>query len=123
MPSKIFEAMSLGSYVRLLHRFKAQRLVLRSGKPLQVALASSWIPPSELPEVPLSQHDLLAVVEQLGLKTASGSGLQPVPGSSHRASFCYHGTSLDTLVLHVTRLLPGGISDVIRFTIQIPGPL
>eukprot|EP00439_Symbiodinium_sp_Y106_P056457 s658_g7.t3 len=107
MPSKIFEAMSLGSYVRLLHRFKAQRLVLRSGKPLQVALASSWIPPSELPEVPLSQHDLLAVVEQLGLKTASGSGLQPVPGSSHRASLCYHGTSLDTLVLHVTRLLPG----------------
>ncbi|CAE6970429.1 unnamed protein product [Symbiodinium sp. CCMP2592] len=106
MPPKIFEAMGLNSYVRLLHRFKAQRLVLRSGKPLQVALASSWVPPSELPEVPLSQHDLLAVVEQLGLKTA-GSGLQPIPGSSHRASLCYHGTSLDTLVLHVTRLLPG----------------
>ncbi|CAE7760406.1 unnamed protein product [Symbiodinium sp. CCMP2456] len=106
LPAKIFEAMSLGSYVRLLHSFKAQRLVLRSGKPLQVALASSWIPPSELPEVPLSQHDLLAVVEQLGLKTA-GSGLQRIPGSSHRASLCYHGTSLDALVLHVTRLLPG----------------
>lgn len=106
LPAKIFEAMGLGSYVRLLHRFKAQRLVLRSGKPLQVALASSWISPSELPEIPLSQHDLLAVVEQLGLKTA-GSGLQRIPGSSHRASLCYHGTSLDALILHLTRLLPG----------------
>ncbi|CAE7942977.1 unnamed protein product, partial [Symbiodinium necroappetens] len=112
LPAKIFEAMGLGSYVRLLHRFKAQRLALRSGKPLQVALASSWIPPSELPEIPLSQHDLLAVVEQLGLKTA-GSGLQRIPGSSHRASLCYHGTSLDALVLHVTRLLPG-VSEPIQ---------
>ena len=38
---------------------------------------------------------------------AAAAGIRVLPGMLHRASLGYQGSSLDSVVLHVTRLLPG----------------
>ncbi|CAE7358363.1 unnamed protein product [Symbiodinium natans] len=106
LPAKLFETAGVPACARLLHRWKAQRLILKGGLPLQVALATRWLPSSHLPQVPLLQEDLVAFAERLGLENPKG-GIRLIPGTLHRASLCYHGARLDAVVVHVTRLLPG----------------
>ena len=73
LPSKLFETVDVSGYVRALERAGAQRLILQAGHPMQVALASGWMPAFILPQVPLSQQDLENVVEQFGLSRSPGA--------------------------------------------------
>lgn len=105
LPSKLFQTMDVRAYAGVLHAHKAQRLILQPGWPVQVALSSSWLPSGFLPNVRLTQEDLDELVQRLGLQDSRGT--QTIAGTLHRGSLCYVGTRLDSVVLHLTRLLPG----------------
>lgn len=112
LPSKLFETIDVRAFAEVLQSHGAQRLILQRGHSMQVALATGWMPASHLPEATVSEQDLAAVAQNLGLQVADATSIKVVPGMLHRASFGYCCSSLDSVVLHVTRLLPGVSSAI-----------
>lgn len=107
LPPSLFTSTSTAQVAELLRDAEAQRILLKVGGPMKVALRSGWLEQSQLPEAFLSQKALGDLAARLGWK-APELPLGPVPlaGTLHRVSFGLSATRQPCLAtIHIGRSL------------------
>ena len=117
LPARALNELSLPSFAKALHQSRAQKLILQEGRRMQVvAVARGNLRSLTMPEIQLTQQDLVDIAEELRLPNGKGtfSAMQPVAGGIHRVSIGYSVQQhINSISFHLGRLLPG-ISDPVR---------